>query len=358
MSSLTVDFVPQNHSVTLSGEPATAYFDQDGTSSGMDVNTDITNLSNGVTDGYVGMAGSQHYSGQIRINPSGSAAYWTIFISLNDTSVSNEFDFLMRQSDGSILSHGLSLSTVYGSNSWWTIETRTSIHRIYVVRTDTAWSESATLPVLKYYRSGTAPRFLDDQGNSGEIGIQGLAISTTAQPRNCFHPSVRVEVGLAGEAKAVSELVSGDEVAVMDGVVKRLVKVTLLRSRQPSITKVASWTSTPYKTSPDHLLLAPSQDVSGVKRWCKRCRSGEGTYGKNSGCVYCSPVQCEGFSPLVARDFDGVTYSYETIRWYHLILADPHISKPICLEGGWLSEGFRHPYGTQKRSDYLFEKVE
>lgn len=336
MASLTVDFVTQNHEVEITNGPVDLqYVDLGGPSSGLSLNFGSTNS---VAVGYSGLSGTQVYDGLIKAT--GGVDYWTIFTSLNETTTNVETSFFMRLTNGTPSVHGLTTNTVYGSNAWWTIETKSSPDRVYISRTSEAWSQSATLPVLNYTPPGSRG-YLDYQNNPDvpEIGFEAVAASSTEMPPNCLHPDTKIVVSLDGTSRCIKDLVSGDTVVVVDGDGHIEVEAKVVKT-QTALNKVYKWKDTPYITSEKHVLYLPKSIYSQPPRGLSR-----------------RFPQVKDFTPVVAKQSDLVTMAHMSCPLYHLVLPEEKINCPVVLEGGWLTEPLRHPFGS-KNQDSHFEVVE
>lgn len=334
MASLTVDFVSQNHPVVITGGPEDLqYIDLGGASSGLSL---FSGNTNSVDVGYSGLSDTQVYDGQIRAT--GSAVYWTIFTSLNATATDIETSFLMRLTNGTPTGHGLTTNTVYGSNTWWTIETNADTFRVYISRTSAPWSSSAPLPILNYTAPG-GRGYLDNEGGPFQIGFEGVAASSIRMPPNCLHPDTKIVVSLDGKQKCIKDMVSGDTVVVMDGDERVEVEATIVKT-QPAMNKVFKWKGSPYITSENHVLYVPKAIYSQPQKGLPR-----------------GFPHVDGFTPVMAKQSDLATMVHMTCSLYHLVLPEEKIDCPVVLEGGWLTEPLRHLLGSQKR-DAHFEVVE
>lgn len=356
-ASYSVDFVPVETIVNLAAAPGdVSYLDINGPGNMTISQSYFSNTA--AFRSFSGMNDIQCYSDAVISTGFPWGTYWTIFFSLSsDTNDNVPFDGLMSfyLNTGPITPHGLSGNI---SANGWTFDVTSEPLFVSVSYTVNA---ANVLPVFKYRNDSVnikTVRFAheDPFAPTSIIGIQGIAASRTSQPPNCFHPSVKIVTSLDGETIPISEFGPDTKVVIFEGREKRLVKATLLKSKRNEFSEAVRWIGTPYITSPKHLLLAPVKDLPPVvKAHCSHCGAQNDAYGAGV-CPRCSPLSHEGYRSFLGIECSLTEPLYLFCHWYHLLLEEPYLSSAICLEGGWMSEGFRHPFGSRD-DDKVFEKV-
>jgi hypothetical protein len=183
-------------------------------------------------------------------------------------------------------------------------------------------------------------------------------------PANCLGPTTPIQISLDGSWKEIQEMIMEDEEGVPVVLVnengKRLVtKARVLKSQLPEVQTAREWMFEEKPrifTSAAHLLLLDEslqKEISACPRVrpCPACKASwyTGTYGQST-CHRCSPVQVNGYRPLVALDERSGRRTRPhtfTGHWYHIEMPKGFENYAIATGiEGILTEGFRHSLGT------------